>query len=445
MLCVLCTIPSILLSMLSYHIKPGGKLTGEVIPPGDKSISHRAIMLSALANGVTDVTGLLQCKDVLATLEAFHAMGVNIEREGSVIRIHGVGLNGLKQPVNQLNLGNSGTSMRLLAGILAGQTFDSILTGDESLTRRPMLRVVNPLTEMGAIIEAQRDGTAPLTIHAKQNLKGIRYQLPIASAQVKSCLLLAGLYAEGETIIIEPARSRDHTERMLGSFGIKLKLRGNEISLQSPQQLTATNLQIPADISSAAFFMVGATIAPGSTALLRNVGINPTRIGVINILRIMGADIKIVNEKQFGEEPTADLLVRFASLHGIDIPIDQVPLTIDEFPAIFIAAACAKGETRLRSAKELRVKESDRIAAMAKGLQQLGIAAQEQPDGIVIRGGQFHGGEVDSFGDHRIAMAFAMAGLVANQPITIRQCENVATSFPGFVDLAQRAGLKISC
>ncbi len=333
--------------------------------------------------------------------------------------------------------------MRLLAGLLAAQDFDSTLIGDASLTNRPMQRVVKPLTAMGANIYASEDGKPPLVIHGKQHLSAMRYIMPVASAQVKSCLLLAGLYAQGKTSIVEPAICRDHTERMLRAFGVNINCQGNEILLIGGQQLQATAISVPADMSSAAFFLVGATIGAGSSLLIKNVGLNPTRIGVINILRMMGASINIQHERLSGEEPVGDLLVTARQLHGIAIPVDQVPLAIDEFPAIFIAAACAKGETTLSGAKELRVKESDRIAAMAQGLTALGIKTTVYRDGIRITGGQLKGGQVNSFGDHRIAMAFAMASLVAKEPIQILNCDNVATSFPNFTKLAAKVGLNI--
>ncbi|MFO8024016.1 3-phosphoshikimate 1-carboxyvinyltransferase [Thiohalophilus sp.] len=428
-----------------FTVQPGGKLRGRLRVPGDKSISHRSIMLGALAEGTTRVSGFLDGADNLATLNAFRAMGVSIDgpKAGQVV-IDGVGLHGLKAPAAPLDLGNSGTSMRLLAGLLAAQPFDSTLLGDASLNKRPMKRVTDPLAEMGAKIETSEAGTPPLLIHGGQALHGIHYVMPVASAQVKSCLLLAGLYAEGETCVTEPAPTRDHTEQMLEGFGYPLQRDGATACLSSGGKLTACNIDVPADISSAAFFMVGASIAPGSDITLEHVGINPTRVGVITILRQMGADITLSNEQTVGGEPVADVRVRSAPLKGIPIPEDQVPLAIDEFPALFIAAACAEGETVLTGARELRVKESDRIQVMADGLQVLGVDARPTEDGMVIRGGVLGSGTVDSHGDHRIAMAFAMAALRADGPITVRDCENVATSFPGFVERAAGAGLAIS-
>lgn len=426
-----------------FIVHPGGVIRGELRVPGDKSISHRSIMLGALAEGTTKVTGFLEGEDALATLAAFRAMGVDIiGPDKGRVTIQGVGMHGLKAPAGQLDLGNSGTSMRLLSGLLAAQDFDVTLTGDKSLSSRPMKRVTDPLALMGAEIDTT-DGKPPLFIHAGNKLKGIHYDLPMASAQVKSCLLMAGLYADGETSVTEPAPTRDHTERMLAGMGYELKRTGSTVSLSGGGKLSATDIDVPADISSATFFMVAAAIAPGSDVTLQHVGINPTRIGVINILKLMGADITLGNEKETGGEPVADIRVKYAPLKGIDIPEDQVPLAIDEFPALFIAAACAEGQTRLTGAEELRVKESDRIQVMADGLQTLGVDAQPTEDGIVINGGVIGSGEVDSHGDHRIAMSFAIAALQAGGSIQINDCANVATSFPGFVELASEAGLNI--
>ncbi|WP_250462687.1 bifunctional prephenate dehydrogenase/3-phosphoshikimate 1-carboxyvinyltransferase [Microbulbifer litoralis] len=433
---------------VTFIAQPGGSVSGELRVPGDKSMSHRSIMLGSLAEGVTEIEGFLEGEDALATLQAFRDMGVVIE--GPVdgrVTVHGVGLHGLQAPPGPLYVGNSGTAMRLFAGLLAGQAFDVTLTGDESLSKRPMNRVANPLREMGAEIETGPEGRPPLLLKGGARLHGIDYRLPMASAQVKSCVLLAGLYADGETSTTEPAPTRDHTERMLAGFGYEVQRDGPRATLRGGGRLSGGRIDVPADISSATFFMVAAAIAPGSDLLLQHVGINPTRDGVINILRLMGADIELLNRREVGGEPVADIRVRHAPLKGIRIPEAQVPLAIDEFPALFVAAACADGETVLTGAEELRVKESDRIQAMADGLEVLGVDAEPTPDGIVIRGtGQgpaFGGGTVDSLGDHRIAMAFAVASLRARDTIRILHCANVATSFPNFAELATKAGLKL--
>jgi len=373
---------------IDYRVAPGGVLNGQARVPGDKSISHRSVMLGSIAEGVTRVQGFLEAEDALATLAAFRRMGVAIDGpDQSRLTIHGVGLHGLKPAQEPLYLGNSGTSMRLLSGLLAGQTFDSVLTGDSSLSKRPMRRVTEPLRQMGARIGTTAEGTAPLHIHGGQKLHGIDYVMPVASAQVKSFLLLAGLYARGQTSVTEPAPTRDHTERMLQGFGYEVGREGNRVFLQGGGKLTATDLDVPADISSAALFLVGASIAPDSELLLAHVGINPTRTGVIDILRLMGARIEVLNPRMVGAEPVADLRVVARPLKGIHIPEKLVPLAIDEFPVLFVAAACAEGETVLTGAGELRVKESDRIQVMADGLQALGIEARPTPDGMVVRGG----------------------------------------------------------
>ena len=433
---------------ITFKIQPGGSLRGEIRVPGDKSMSHRSIMLGSLAEGVTHVSGFLNAEDALATLQAFRAMGVTIEGpENGNVTIHGVGKHGLKEPKEPLYLGNSGTSMRLLSGLLAGQTFNSVLTGDESLSSRPMKRVTDPLATMGANIKTQDDGTAPLHIIGTGGLKGMDYTMPMASAQVKSCLLLAGMYAEGQTTVTEPAPTRDHTERMLNGFSYPVQREGDKASINSEGKLTAGDIDVPSDISSAAFFLVGASIAPDSDVTLKHVGINPTRTGIIDILRLMGANIEVINERTVGGEPVADLRVISSQLKGIDIPEHLVPLAIDEFPVLFIAAACAEGQTRLTGALELRVKECDRIQVMADGLQILGVDAKPTDDGMVIQGkttDSIGGGEVISHGDHRIAMSFSIAGLRATAPITIHDCENVNTSFPEFRDLATSLGLNLA-
>lgn len=430
---------------LIFLAKPGSSLAGRIRVPGDKSISHRSIMLGSLAEGTTEVEGFLEGEDALATLQAFRDMGVVIEgpHHGRVT-IHGVGLHGLKAPAGPLYMGNSGTSMRLLSGLLAAQPFDTTLTGDASLSKRPMNRVAKPLREMGAVIETGPEGRPPLTIKGGQRLTGMAYDMPMASAQVKSCLLLAGLYAAGSTSVTEPAPTRDHTERMLRGFGYPVSVEGSTVSVEAGHKLTATRIEVPADISSAAFFLVAASIAEGSELVLEHVGINPTRTGVIDILKLMGGDITLENQREVGGEPVADIRVRAAKLKGIDIPEDLVPLAIDEFPVLFVAAACAEGRTVLRGAEELRVKESDRIQVMADGLIALGVKAEPTPDGIIIEGGAIGGGEVWAHGDHRIAMSFSVASLRASAPIRIHDCANVATSFPNFLALSAEVGINVA-
>jgi len=432
------------LQLLVSPDREGNALLGRLRVPGDKSISHRSIMLGAIAEGETHISGFLEGADALATLSAFRRMGVEIEGpDRGEVRVRGVGLRGLKAPDGPLDVGNSGTSMRLLAGLLAGQAFTCTLIGDDSLTRRPMRRVTEPLRLMGARIATAEQGTAPLTIDPVPSLHGIDYAMPVASAQVKSSLLLAGLYAQGETCVSEPAPTRDHTERMLTGFGYSVRRNANRVCLTGGGRLIGARLQVPADISSAAFLLVGASIAAGSDLTLEGVGINPTRVGVINILRAMGADIELLDRRTAGGEPVADIRVRSAPLKGITIPVDQVPLAIDEFPALFVAAACASGETILTGAEELRVKESDRIQVMADGLNALGVSAEPRPDGIRIVGGPIGSGVVEAHGDHRIAMSFAIAGLRAAGPIEVHDCINVETSFPGFADLTASVGLPI--
>lgn len=430
---------------LTFQVSPGGGVSGSIRVAGDKSISHRSIILGSIANGVSRVSGFLEGEDALNTVAAFREMGVTIVGpEQGELTIYGVGKAGLQAPRRPLYMGNSGTAMRLLAGLLAAQQFDSELTGDESLMERPMKRVAEPLRSMGANIDTGEGGTPPLKIRGSK-LKGVSYPMPMASAQVKSCLLLAGLYAEGETLIREPAPCRDHTERMLQGFGYSVQVDAEQrsCSVVGGGELQAAQIDVPADISSAAFFLVAAAITPGSDLTLQHVGVNPTRTGVINILRAMGANIESGNERIVGGEPVADLRVRYSALKGVSIAEDQIPLAIDEFPVLFIAAACAEGDTVLRGAEELRVKESDRIDAMARGLKQLGITVETYEDGIKISGGEMGGGAVDSFGDHRIAMAFTVAGLRASANIEIANCANVATSFPNFVELATEVGMRV--
>ncbi len=430
---------------LDFEVQPGGTLQGDIQVPGDKSISHRFVMLASMASGESLANGFLHGEDTLATIAAFRAMGVEIEgpHDGRLC-IEGVGTQGLHAPDTALDMGNSGTAMRLMCGLLAGQRFDSQLHGDISLNKRPMARVVEPLLTMGAHIDSADGGRPPLLIHGcSTSLGPIEYRLPVASAQVKSCLLLAGLNARGEIVITEPAPTRDHTERMLRRYGAKVTTRGSRISMHGGATLKAQRIEIPADISSAAFFMAGACIAPGSSLMLRNVGINPTRTGILQVLKQMGADIILSNEHQEGGEAVADLHIRHRPLHGIEIPSEVVPLAIDEFPALMVVAAFAEGRTLVRGARELRVKESDRIASVSQGLRTLGVRVEEFDDGMCVYGSPVAGGSIDSHGDHRIAMAFAMAGLGASAPVRIRNCANVNTSFPGFADLASACGLVI--
>lgn len=433
----------------TYVIAPSNTFTGTHTVAGDKSISHRSIMFGSLAKGTTNVTGFLEGEDALSTLQAFVDMGVKIERDGDKVVIHGVGLHGLKAPTQPLYMGNSGTSMRLLSGILSAQTFDSVMTGDPSLSKRPMERVAKPLREMGAKIQTTGEkGTPPISITGSQNLKGITYDMPMASAQVKSCLLLAGLWAEGTTTVIEPEVTRDHTERMLTAFGYKVAKEGNAISVTGGGELTACDIAVPADISSAAFFMVAGAIAKNGNVTIKQVGINPTRTGVIDILKLMGADLTLTNEATVGGEPVADIVVKSSKLTGIEIPEYLVPLAIDEFPVLFVAASCATGKTVLHGAAELRVKESDRIQVMADGLKLLGIDCTVLDDGIEIIGKGdveqvFGGGEIECHHDHRIAMSFTVASLRASDTITIHGTETVNTSFPNFAELVNSAGLKV--
>lgn len=432
------------MSRVDWISTRAGALRGEVRVPGDKSISHRAIMLAAIAEGTSRISGFLEGEDTIATARAFAQMGVRIEAPQASERIvHGVGLHGLKEPSAPIDCGNAGTGMRLLCGLLSGQSFDSILVGDESLSRRPMRRVIDPLAKMGASIGAEEGGVPPLRIRGKLKLSGIDYTLPVASAQVKSAVLLAGLYASGTTIVREPHPTRDYTERMLAAFGWPIEFSAGMASLSDGHTLRASDVIVPADFSSAAFFVVAACVIPGSEIILKDVGMNPRRTGLLRALRLMGANILETGLREHGGEPVADLVVRHAALRGVDVPLDIVPDMIDEFPALFVAAAVAQGTTRITGAAELRVKESDRIAVMAKGLRALGVSIEETPDGAVIEGGTLRGGEVDSVGDHRCAMSFAIAGAVASESVRIADCANVATSFPGFVTLANSCGFNL--
>jgi len=437
---------------IQFKVQPGGTIKGRIRVPGDKSISHRSIMLGSIAEGTTHVTGFLEGDDSLATLKAFQAMGVEINgpNQGNVT-IHGVGLKGLKKPAHPLDMGNSGTAMRLMAGILAGQDFECELIGDASLSKRPMKRVTQPLAEMGAKIDTAEGGKPPLKIQQGHALKAINYRLPMASAQVKSCILLAGLYADGKTSVIEPAPTRDHTERMLNGFGYpvhseKLDDMQTQVVLEGGGKLIAKDIDVPSDISSAAFFMVAAAVAKEADLIIEHVGINPTRTGVIDILKLMGADITLKNEATVGGEPVADIHIKSSKLKGIKIPESLVPLAIDEFPVLFVAAASAEGQTILSGAEELRVKESDRIQVMADALIAVGIDASPTEDGMIINGGKqkAQSAEIQSHHDHRISMAMAVAGLNADSEITIDDCANVRTSFPSFIELANEVGLTIS-
>jgi 3-phosphoshikimate 1-carboxyvinyltransferase len=430
-----------------YRVRPGGSVSGTLTVPGDKSISHRALMLGALAEGDTHISGFLAGEDCLATARALQGLGVHIERpQDTQVLVHGVGAHGLASPLAPLDMGNAGTAMRLMMGVLAPQKFDSTLIGDESLMRRPMERVAVPLQMMGARIHT-RQGRPPVEIRGTPHLRAIHYSLPVASAQVKSAVLLAGLAATGRTQLTEPAPSRDHTERMLGAFGVALAHEGRTIALEGGQTLHGTALAVPADFSSAAFFLVAGCLAAEQPLLLVNVGVNPTRTGLLELLRRMGADIRVhprASAEGGDAEPVADIEVRRSSLRGISVPEALVPPAIDELPVFFVAAACASGETLVRGALELRVKESDRLAAMADGLAALGVEHQLLPDGLWIRGAEtLNGGALDSRGDHRVAMAFAVAALKARAPVEIADVANVATSFPGFVSTARAAGLQI--
>lgn len=424
-------------------ISPSRALRGEITIPGDKSITHRALIIGAIANGTTKISGFLAAADCMATMRALQSMGVKIDIEDNSLYVHGVGKYGLHQPLTSIDCENSGTTLRLLAGILIGQKFPSILTGDSSLQNRPMDRIVKPLRQMGADIIAT-DDKPPLSINGVRSLSGINYEMPIASAQVKSCLMFAGMYAGSDTVIHDTSHTRDHTERMLTAFSYPILKSETEITIKSKGECLACDLKIPGDISSAAFYIVAATILEDSTLLIRDVGINPGRLGVIKILQLMGASIEILNKRLYGEEPVADLFIKSAKLQGIDIPISLVPSAIDEFPILFIAAAHAKGQTLLHGAKELRYKESDRIKVMVAGLQKLGIDAQELDDGVYIRGGEIQGGEVDGFNDHRVAMSFAVAGLVAKEPVIVDNSSGYITSFPNFLEIAARLNLNIT-
>ncbi|WP_372483873.1 3-phosphoshikimate 1-carboxyvinyltransferase [Stenotrophomonas sepilia] len=426
--------------------RKGQPLQGSLTIPGDKSVSHRSVMFAALADGTSHIEGFLEGEDTRATARIFSQLGVRIETPSPSQRIvHGVGIDGLKAPQAPLDCGNAGTGMRLLAGLLAGQAFDCTLIGDESLSGRPMRRVTGPLSQMGARIDTQDDGTPPLHVHGGQALHGIDFASPVASAQVKSAVLLAGLYAQGETSVTEPHPTRDYTERMLSAFGVDIAFSPGKARLRGGQRLRATDIVVPADFSSAAFYLVAASIIPGSELRLKQVGLNPRRTGLLHALRLMGADISEENPAEQGGEPVADLVVRYAPLKGARIPEALVPDMIDEFPALFVAAAAAQGQTVVSGAAELRVKESDRLAAMATGLRALGMQVDETEDGATLHGGvRLGSGTIESHGDHRIAMAFAIAGQISDGEVRINDIANVATSFPDFDGLARSAGFNLA-
>lgn len=426
--------------------RKGQRLQGSLTIPGDKSVSHRSVMFAALADGTSHIEGFLEGEDTRATARIFSQLGVRIETPSPSQRIvHGVGIDGLKAPQAPLDCGNAGTGMRLLAGLLAGQAFDCTLIGDESLSGRPMRRVTGPLSQMGARIDTQDDGTPPLHVHGGQALHGIDFASPVASAQVKSAVLLAGLYAQGETSVTEPHPTRDYTERMLSAFGVDIAFSPGKARLRGGQRLRATDIVVPADFSSAAFYLVAASIIPGSELRLKQVGLNPRRTGLLHALRLMGADISEENPAEQGGEPVADLVVRYAPLKGARIPEELVPDMIDEFPALFVAAAAAEGQTVVSGAAELRVKESDRLAAMATGLRALGMQVDETEDGATLHGGvRLGSGTIESHGDHRIAMAFAIAGQISDGEVRINDVANVATSFPDFDGLARSAGFNLA-
>ncbi len=434
--------------MRSYLAAPSAAVSGAIGVPGDKSVSHRSLLLAGIATGTSEISGFLPSEDCLASLAAMRALGVQIEQHGATdVRVHGVGLRGLKASGRALDMGNAGTAMRLFTGLLAAQAFDSRLVGDASLMQRPMERVARPLREMGADVRTHA-GTPPVDIRGGAVLHGIEYQMPIASAQVKSAVLLAALYAEGATTIRSPAVSRDHSERMLACFGAELAIEGLSVRLTPPRGLHAQRVKVPGDFSSAAFFIIAGLLGAGPGGLtIQHVGMNPTRTGLLDILARMGGKIEVRNARDSGAEPVADLHVRRSPLRGIAVPPELVALSIDEFPVLFIAAACAQGETLISGAEELRVKESDRIAVMSAGLRALDVAHETYPDGLRIAGratgAAFSAGEVDSGGDHRVAMAFSIASLRAAGPILIRDVANVATSFPGYVQLAHSVGLNL--
>ncbi len=412
---------------------------GEITPPGDKSISHRAIMIGSLAEGKTKVSGFLNGGDTLCTVDAFRKLGIDIKVSNTNVVIEGKGLHGLGEPNEIIDAGNSGTTTRLITGLLAAQNFNSEITGDKYLQKRPMARIVEPLTKMGADITGRdNNNLLPLKIRGRK-LKGIKYEVPVASAQVKSCLILAGLFADGVTEIIEPQKTRDHTERMLAHFGANLDINGNNIKVQNPDQFQSSELIVPSDISSAAFFIVAALINPGSELLIRNVGLNPERTGVLDILKLMGANILIENERIDCGEPVGDIVAKYSDLKGIEIKGKLIPKAIDELPIVSVAACFAEGKTVISEAKELRVKETDRIKAMVTELKKLGADIEELPDGMIVNGSEkLKGAKCSSWGDHRIAMSIAVAATRAKGETAIEDSGCVAISFPEFFDLLER-------
>jgi 3-phosphoshikimate 1-carboxyvinyltransferase len=432
----------------SFTAAPAHQVRGSLTVPGDKSVSHRALMLAGIADGASEIKGFLPSEDCLATLAGMRSLGVELQqRSATEVKVRGVGLRGLKAAKAALDMGNAGTAIRLMTGLLCGQPFESTLIGDASLMKRPMERVAKPLRQMGALVSTD-NGTPPVITGGKSHLHGIDYQMPMASAQVKSAILLAALYAEGATTVTAPAVNRDHSERMLESCGVEVQVDGLKVRLNPPKSLANQALSVPGDFSSAAFFIVAGLLGADREGLLiKNVGMNPTRTGLLQILRAMGGKIEVEEPRFAGKEPVADLRVHASELSGIKVPEELVPLAIDEFPVLFVAAACAHGETLVTGAEELRVKESDRIAAMSEGFKALKTEHEVLPDGMRIAGSAgapaFGGGRVDSDGDHRIAMAFSIASLKAKGPILIDDVANVATSFPGFASLACTVGLKL--
>jgi len=422
---------------LIISVRPAKGIKGAISIPGDKSISHRGLLLGAIARGKTTIHNLSSAADVMSTLHCIEHLGVETIKKNELWEINGNGMFGLKAASRPLDCGNSGTTMRLLAGILAAQPFPSTLIGDESLSRRPMKRIINPLTQMGANIESQPGGFAPLTIHGNE-LNSIHYLGPVASAQVKSSILLAGLYAPGTTTVGEPHPSRDHTERMLADFGVIVNRAGLSVSIEGGQELIGREVLIPGDFSSSAFLIGAALIVDNSELTIKNVGLNPTRTGLLDILKQMGADIKIQQYQQKSSEPMGDITVFTSRLKGVEIPSDIVPKLIDEVPILAIVATQAEGTTKLTGAKELRIKESDRIKAIVNNLALMGVPVEELEDGFIIEGQQkLNGAIIDSYGDHRIAMAFAVAGLVAEGEIQIKNSDCIAISMPNFFETLQ--------